>query len=328
MTSANAPVAGIVGAGDATGGAIARHLARGSHTVCTVRRSADVLQPLLDAIRAEGGQAHGLVSDARKEDDVVALFADIEQRIGTVATHVEFWFDVGSPAADLAWIQLPRLLRATGAEVEYKPFLLGGVFQATGNRWPMQVVARGKYMQDDLQRFAPTLRSGVQPQPAFPIRTLTLMRGAIGLQMREPGRLRAYLDTVFRAIWVEGRNMNEVAAAAAVAAVLQGAGFDTQQLQALAADPAVKDKMKKVTQEAVERGGFGAPTFLVGKQMYWGRTASISSRRRSQNEQRPRHPRPHRSRRGHHHPEPAGAQELAHGRHVRRHGRCLDRRPG
>jgi 2-hydroxychromene-2-carboxylate isomerase len=184
-----------------------------------------------------------------------------------MAKHVEFWFDVGSPAAYLAWTQLPRLLRASGARVEYKPFLLGGVFQATGNRSPMACAPKGKYMQDDLQRFAKRYGVEFSHNPHFPINTLTLMRGAIGLQLREPGRLRAYLDTVFRAIWVEGRNMND---AATVAVVLQGAGFDAQQLQALAADQAVKDQLKKVTQEAVERGVFGAPTFFVGKQMYWG----------------------------------------------------------
>lgn len=184
-----------------------------------------------------------------------------------MAKPVEFWFDVGSPAAYLAWTQLPRIARATGARVDYRPFLLGGVFQATGNRSPMEVAAKGRYMQDDLQRFARRYGVEFSHNPHFPINTLTLMRGAVGLQLREPGRLRAYLDTVFRAIWVEGRNMNDPAT---VAVVLRGAGFDAPQLQALAADPEVKEQLKKVTQEAVERGVFGAPTFFVGEQMYWG----------------------------------------------------------
>lgn len=181
--------------------------------------------------------------------------------------QVDFYFDVGSPAAYLAWTQLPRLVRAAGARVEYKPFLLGGVFHATGNRSPTEVAAKGKYMMDDLQRFAARYGVEFNHNPHFPINTLALMRGAIGLQMREPGRMRAYLDTVFRAIWVEGRNMGDPAT---VALVLQGAGFDAQQLQALSAEPEVKEQLKKVTQEAVERGVFGAPTFFVGQQLYWG----------------------------------------------------------
>lgn len=180
---------------------------------------------------------------------------------------VEFWFDVGSPAAYLAWTQLPRIARETGAEVAYRPFLLGGVFQATGNKSPMEVPAKGRYMQDDLARFA--VRYGVpfRHNPHFPINTLALMRGAVGLQMREPRRLDAYLDAVFRAIWVDGQAMND---ASVVAGVLQQAGFDPQQFAALTADPAVKEQLKAVTQEAVARGVFGAPTFFVGPRMFWG----------------------------------------------------------
>lgn len=180
---------------------------------------------------------------------------------------VEFYFDVGSPAAYLAWTQLPRIVQQVGCEIEYRPFLLGGVFQATGNRSPMEVPAKGQYMQDDLQRFARRYGVPFRHNPHFPINTLTLMRGALGLQMREPQRMVPYVDAVYRAIWVDGKNMNDPAT---VAAVLQQAGFDPDKLLALAQDPAVKDELKVVTQEAVARGAFGAPTFFVGDQMFWG----------------------------------------------------------
>jgi 2-hydroxychromene-2-carboxylate isomerase len=180
---------------------------------------------------------------------------------------VEFYFDVGSPAAYLAWTQLPRIVQQVGCEIEYRPFLLGGVFQATGNRSPMEVPAKGQYMQDDLQRFARRYGVPFRHNPHFPINTLTLMRGALGLQMREPQRMVPYVDAVYRAIWVDGKDMNDPAT---VAGVLQQAGFDPEKLLALAQDPAVKDELKVVTQEAVARGAFGAPTFFVGDQMFWG----------------------------------------------------------
>jgi 2-hydroxychromene-2-carboxylate isomerase len=180
---------------------------------------------------------------------------------------VEFYFDVGSPAAYLAWTQLPQIARAAGAEIEYRPFLLGGVFQATGNRSPMEVPAKGQYMQDDLQRFARRYGVPFAHNPHFPINTLTLMRGATGLQMREPARMVPYVDAVYRAIWVDGKNMND---AATVGKVLQQAGFAPEQLLALASDQAVKDHLKAETQEAVARGVFGAPTFFVGQDMFWG----------------------------------------------------------
>ena len=94
MAAANArPVAVVVGAGDATGGAIARRFARGGYTVCVTRRNLDKLQPLVDEIRAAGGEAHGFASDARKEEEVEALFDDIENRIGPVEVFV---FNIGA----------------------------------------------------------------------------------------------------------------------------------------------------------------------------------------------------------------------------------------
>jgi 2-hydroxychromene-2-carboxylate isomerase len=180
---------------------------------------------------------------------------------------VEFYFDVGSPATYLAWTQLPAIVKAAGREIEYRPFLLGGVFQATGNRSPMEVPAKGQYMQDDLQRFARRYGVPFRHNPHFPINTLTLMRGALGLLMRESERMVPYVDAVLRAIWVDARNMNDPAT---VGEVLQQAGFDPRKLLALASDPAVKDELKARTQEAVARGVFGAPTFFVGQEMFWG----------------------------------------------------------
>lgn len=184
-----------------------------------------------------------------------------------MSKSVDFWFDFGSPAAYLAWTQMPRLEQETGARVNYRPMLLGGVFQATGNRSPMEVPAKSRWLREDLERFARRYGVPFRLNPHFPINTLVLMRGAIGLQMRDPGRLRGYGDAVLRAIWVDGRNLNEPAE---VAAVLQGAGMDPQALLALTQDPEVKERLKTVTQEAVSRGVFGAPTFFVGEQMFWG----------------------------------------------------------
>ncbi|MFW3894838.1 SDR family oxidoreductase [Pseudomonas bharatica] len=83
----------VIGAGDATGGAIARRFAREGYIACVTRRSADKLQPLLDEIRAEGGQAHGFGSDARKEEEVAALVEQIESSIGPIEAFV---FNIGA----------------------------------------------------------------------------------------------------------------------------------------------------------------------------------------------------------------------------------------
>jgi 2-hydroxychromene-2-carboxylate isomerase len=184
-----------------------------------------------------------------------------------MAKDFDFYFDFGSPAAYLAWTQVPALARETGATVHLRPMLLGGVFQATGNQSPMQVPHKGRWMTVDLARFAARYGVEFRHNPHFPINTLTLMRGATALQLRDPARLQAYGDAVYRAIWVESRNLNDPAE---TAAVLQGAGFDPQAMLALTQDPQVKERLKAETEGAVARGVFGAPTFFVGDQMFWG----------------------------------------------------------
>jgi NAD(P)-dependent dehydrogenase (short-subunit alcohol dehydrogenase family) len=89
------PVALVIGAGDSTGGAIARRFARGGYTVCATRRSLDKLQPLIERIQAEGGQARGFASDARREEEVVALVEQIESTIGPIEVLV---FNIGANA--------------------------------------------------------------------------------------------------------------------------------------------------------------------------------------------------------------------------------------
>ncbi|WP_028204195.1 SDR family oxidoreductase [Paraburkholderia nodosa] len=83
----------VIGAGDATGGAIARRFAREGYIACVTRRNADKLAPLVAQIEAEGGEAHAFGSDARKEEDMIALFADIETRIAPIEVAI---FNIGA----------------------------------------------------------------------------------------------------------------------------------------------------------------------------------------------------------------------------------------
>jgi 2-hydroxychromene-2-carboxylate isomerase len=180
---------------------------------------------------------------------------------------VEFFFDFGSPATYLAWTQLPGICNASGATLVYRPMLLGGVFQATGNASPVTVPAKGKYMLTDLARFARRYGVSMRFNPHFPINTLALMRGAAGLQMRQPQRFDDFVSAIFTSMWVEGRNMGDPAV---VGDVLVRAGFDAQSVLELTTDPAIKDALKANTEEAVRRGAFGAPTMFVGDQMFFG----------------------------------------------------------
>ena len=184
-----------------------------------------------------------------------------------MSRSVDFLFDYGSPAAYLAWTQLPRLCAESGAQLVYKPMLLGGVFQATGNASPVTVPAKGSYLFKDLNRYARAYGVPLAMNPHFPINTITLMRIDVALSLAGDTRLDAYRTAVFNGVWAEQKNMGDPAT---VAAVLAPAGFEADELLEMASDPQVKETLKTWTQEAVERGVFGAPTFFVGGEMFWG----------------------------------------------------------
>ena len=184
-----------------------------------------------------------------------------------MSKRIEFFFDVGSPTTYLAYTQLPRIASERDAEIVWRPMLLGGVFKATGNSSPVTVPAKGRWMFQDIARWAQRYGVPLHFNPDFPINTLALMRGAVGYQMRKPGEFLRYVDVMFRAMWEKPRNLGD---ADVFAATLSEAGFDAAAFTAMVGDPEVKAKLVANTEEAVARGAFGAPTFFIGEQMFFG----------------------------------------------------------
>jgi 2-hydroxychromene-2-carboxylate isomerase len=180
---------------------------------------------------------------------------------------IEFWFDFGSPTTYLAHTQLPRIAREAGAELVYKPMLLGGVFKAAGNASPVSVPAKGRWMTADLQRWAAHWGVPFAFNPHFPINTLTLMRGAVGLQLKRPADFTRYVDAVFHAMWVAPRNLGD---AQELARVVADAGIGADEFMALVGDAEVKAALVAATEAAVAKGIFGAPTCFVGSRMHFG----------------------------------------------------------
>ncbi len=179
--------------------------------------------------------------------------------------QVEFLFDFGSPTTYLAWTQLPKIAEEAGAEILYRPMLLGGVFKATGNQTPASVAAKGMHMGVDLRRWAKRYGVPLTMNPHFPINTLPLMRGAVSYQME--GDFETYMTTIYRAMWIAPRNLNEPAE---IGAALKEGGFDGEDFMRRIQDQTVKDKLKENTDYAVKKGAFGAPTFFVGEDMFFG----------------------------------------------------------
>jgi len=181
--------------------------------------------------------------------------------------QVEFLIDFGSPATYLAYTQLPKIAADRGAEIVWQPILLGGVHKATGNASPISVPAKGRWMFGDLTKWAKRYGVPFKMNPHFPINTIALMRGAIGVQMKMPEDFARYVDVVFKAVWEDGRNMGDPEE---VAAVLREGGLDPDKIFALVGEQDVKDKLKANSDDAVERGAFGAPTYFVGSDMFFG----------------------------------------------------------
>ena len=179
---------------------------------------------------------------------------------------VEFFYDFGSPTVYLAATQLPSIAGSVGATIDWRPMLLGGVFKSTGNQSPVVVAAKAAYMNDDLERFAKRYGVPFRFNPHFPINTLALMRGAVAYQA-DAVVSSTYREAIFTAIWVEARNLNEPDV---IGQVLRDAGLDPAELMIRIGQQTVKDQLIANTKEAVNRGVFGAPTFFVGEQMFFG----------------------------------------------------------
>ena len=178
---------------------------------------------------------------------------------------IEFYYDYGSPTCYLADTQIGAVAAAAGAEIDFIPVLLGGIFKATGNQSPVAVPAKGKYMGRDLGRFVKRYGVPFRFNQHFPVNTIGLMRGAV--YAKGTGHLAPYSAAMYRAMWVDNVDLNDPAK---VAETITAAGLDAARFGAAIQDQAVKDQLKKNTEEAVQRGAFGAPTFFVGDEMFWG----------------------------------------------------------
>ena len=182
----------------------------------------------------------------------------------------EFLFDFGSPNAYIAHTQIPGIESRTGVTVEYVPVLLGGVFKLTGNQSPIErsrpVAGQARVLQPGRSGLGRIPRDPLPPQSPLPVNTLAVMRGAAALLGAD--RFADYVDTVYRAMWVDEKKMDDPAV---IGEVLTAAGFDAAALAARTAEPEVKQKLIDLTQGAVDRGVFGSPAFFAGDRQFYGK---------------------------------------------------------
>ena len=184
---------------------------------------------------------------------------------------VEFHFDFGSPNAYLSHLVIPEIEQRTGVEFEYVPILLGGVFKLTNNRSPLESLAgiknKPEYERLEMSRFIRRHRiTRFQPNPFFPVNTLTLMRGAIAA--RSLGVFDRYVDEMFRHMWADPKKMDDPRV---FRAALEESRLDSERFFELVQTREIKDELRANTERSVARGTFGAPTFFVGDDIFFGK---------------------------------------------------------
>lgn len=184
--------------------------------------------------------------------------------------RLEFFFDCSSPWTYLAFHRVEDLARDAGAELVWRPILVGGVFNAVNpsvyEQRARPVPAKARYAAKDLQDWARLYGLTIRWPSVFPVNAVKAMRGVI--VAGESGRLVPFARAVFEAYWGEDRDISREEILGELA---RRAGLDPTGLLARIAAPEVKAALRSNTDELVERGGFGSPTFFVdGEDMYFG----------------------------------------------------------
>lgn len=178
---------------------------------------------------------------------------------------VDFYFDYISPASYIAFKRLHDICERTDATINFKPMLLGGIFKAVGNTSPITVPAKWEWIQKDFARYAEYYGIPYQMNPHFIFSTVNAMRGA--MWALDEGCVDAYSQTMFGAAWADGKDLSN---AEVMTEVLNDAGFDSTQVMEAMTQPEIKQALITATNEAAERGVFGAPTMFVDDEIYFG----------------------------------------------------------
>ena len=183
---------------------------------------------------------------------------------------LEMFFDCSSPWTWLGFESLQQMLPRVSCEVVYRPFLVGGVFNAVNpsvyqNR-EKPVPAKQKYYGKDLQDWARHVGVEIGSPPVFPVNSVKVMRGAFFAL--EQDCLVPYARAFFTAYW---RELKDISQSEVIAPIVMDLGLDVERFFSAIESTSYKDRLRANTEELIERGGFGSPTFFIdGTDMYFG----------------------------------------------------------
>ena len=177
----------------------------------------------------------------------------------------DFYFDFISPYSFLAHKEIKKIENKNSLKINYKPILLGGLHNLHGIKAPAFIPAKAKHMIRDCKLIAEKNKIKFKFNSYFPIRSLNLMRGV--LVAEEDNFKSYYIDTIFNAIWQDGLNLNDETI---IQKILKNLNVNPKTFFLRSVSSSIKDSLKKRTNEAYEKGIFGAPSFVSNDKIFWG----------------------------------------------------------
>ena len=177
----------------------------------------------------------------------------------------DFYFDFISPYSFLAHKEISKIEKNTGVKIRYNPILLGGLHNLHGIKAPAFIPAKAKHMIRDCKLIAERNKTKFKFNSYFPIRSLNLMRGVFVAE--EDNFKSYYIDSIFDAIWQDGLNMNDENI---IQKNLKNLNINPKTFLLRCASSSIKDSLKIKTNEAYEKGIFGAPSFVSNNKVFWG----------------------------------------------------------
>ena len=177
----------------------------------------------------------------------------------------EFYFDFVSPYTFLAHKEIRRIENKNSIKINYMPILLGALLKSAGIKPNMDIPIKGKYMIKDCKLWAEKYNIEFKFNSYFPIITLNLMRCVLVAEKKSLAK--NFIDKVFDAIWKDDLNLND---SAIFENLLKNLKINPKTFLMEAAQPNIKDELRKKTDDAYKKGIFGAPSFIVNNKIFWG----------------------------------------------------------
>tara|TARA_B100001029_G_C15057615_1_gene455664 strand:+ start:1039 stop:1626 length:588 start_codon:yes stop_codon:yes gene_type:complete len=178
---------------------------------------------------------------------------------------IEFYFDFSSPYSYIGYKEIKKLEKRDSIKIKYMPVFLGGLHNSAGITPAAFIDIKSKYMVEDTKLVCKKKNIKFIFNSYFPIKTVNFMRGVVTAD--DDSFKKIYIEKIYNAIWRDGLNMNDQTV---IHKVLKNMDLNPEIFLSKVGGDEIKNKLRKFTDDALKKGVFGAPTFVVNKKIFWG----------------------------------------------------------